>query len=72
MDILKRYEPSDQAIDIHGAFDELLIDREMLRLLALRALEFVKGAAENTCCTCCDECLSCDAREFLSELKRSF
>lgn len=32
-------------------------------------LRIVKRAAKNSCCVCCDECLSCDADKLLREFE---
>lgn len=40
---------------------------EMLRLNCNRLMEIVKRAAHNSCCLCCDSCLSCDAKQLLKE-----
>ena len=45
-----------------------LLAHEIKNIAFLKLLTFVKRAANNSCCICCDECLSCDAQEFLREL----
>jgi len=38
------------------------------KLEIVKLIEIVKRTANNSCCLCCDKCLSCDAVEVLREL----
>ena len=34
-----------------------------------RMMKIVQRAANNSCCLCCDSCLSCDAQDLLKEFE---
>lgn len=49
----------------------LLYVNEQLKIKNIRYLKLlniVKRASNNSCCICCDECLSCDAQTLLKEI----
>lgn len=47
--------------------EDFVAHYEMLRINCNRLMEIVKRAANNSCCICCDKCLSCDALSLLKE-----
>lgn len=48
--------------------DDLLAHQEMLIMWNNMLLDIVKRTANQSCCLCRDQCLTCDAKTLLREL----
>lgn len=63
MSKIRRYDSKEG-----DTIEDLLLHQEMLIAFCNMFLGIVKRAANNSCCICCDSCLSCDALELLREM----